>query len=802
MLVRVSKNIQSPTPRLIEIDVEKMSWDKFEKEGYSCEYIKESDITRLYFDFDYKMKEDESTPESIEYDYNLYMNAILPILRKNSSIYDFVYTNGSWFNEISYKISLHIIFKSKFIKRSIFDVHHEQSKKYIDQVFQGLNDQIKKDIENTVDNSVYGKKHWFRLPLGGWFNNDKPYCHIPQSNTEVSNYLVSFIKDYNGIVINPSQELLNSLEFYDEKEPKNAITNEESKNDMIEMLEMVKKTRFQEYKNWMDLFFLIKGQNLSKELFIRYSKESGFKKFSEEECNTIWYKTDAKKGYGFPLIHRWLEEDGVNWKAQFCKKKSNMISDLLKAFYEAGTLTDLAVSEIFYKNYKDSLYFTQQGWIHYNDYRGWEIGTDDDIIYPLMKLIGERFISFANKMKPKEDEKDEKEFSKKVKSIKKEGVRLCSASVCQKIIKTSKTLFKNDEIINEFDNKPYWFCFKNMKAIDLKTKQVIDVKKEDKITKHCGYDMPERNEKYIQEAIKFVKSIQGEDITSYMSCISTSLCGNPSLNQLIYIHTGIGGNGKSVIFKALRYVLGNYHGMLPIDNLTKNSNGKDSADSSLVSLNGVRCAQSNEPEDEKDTTIKVARVKEYSGEQFIKCRDLHKSAFQMRITFNLNLLCNTKPKLSKSDEAIERRIRCIPYPYKFVDNPDPTNPLQKSKDYNLEDHITTNEDFRNGFLYLLIDNWYMNQGKYIMNESQKQETEEYIKSNNPLLEFLNDYSSNTKETMNIRDLQKIFNNNYYNSNVSPQQFLTFTLQLGFKIAKEDKSNGHKIYIQKKLYEEN
>lgn len=821
MSIILSKNIYAKPQVLESVSIDSLTWNDLKKSMYSCEYLKDSEITHLFYDFDYKYENsfiakdtDNLSIEQIESEFNLYMSSIIPVLEKNSDIYNFVYTDGSYCDENSYKISFHIIFCSLFIEIKKFDIYCNESKNMIDKIFNGIKDnEIKRDISNSFDASVYGKKWWFRIPYGKM--KDKKTVHIPQRNKDPYHFFLTFINHENYKLLNWNK----AIESYDEKEKDNDIADgvrsessrddiaQIAQNDMLEMLEMVNKQRFKNYKDWMDLFFLIKGQNLPKELFIRYSKESKYKDFNEEDCNILWYKTDAQKKYGFPLIHSWLEQDGVNWKDIFCKKKQTMISDLLKAYYEAGTLHDLAVSGIFFKNYKDNLYYTQQGWIHYNDIRGWEIGTDDDIIHPLMKLIGEKFITFANKMKPKEDEKDEKEFSKKVKAIKKEGIKLCSASVCQKIIKTSKTLFKNDEIINEFDNKPYWFCFKNMKAIDLKTKQVIDVKKEDKIIKHCGYILPERIEEKINEASDFVKSIQGEEnFNSFMSCISTMLCGNPSLNQLIYIHTGSGGNGKSMIFKALRYVLGNYHGMLPIDNLTKNSNGKDSADSSLVSLNGVRCAQSNEPEDEKDTTIKVARIKEYSGEQFIKCRDLHKSAFQMRITFNLNLLCNEKPKLSKSDEAIERRIRCIPYPYKFVDNPDPNNPLQKPKDYNLEDYITTNEYFRNGFLYLLINHWFMNQGKYMINESQKQETEEYIKSNNPLCEFLDDYiaiaqndTPSLNETMNIKELYKLYKDNNYNSNITSQQFLKFTLQLGFKIAKEDSKHGHKIFINKKTF---
>jgi P4 family phage/plasmid primase-like protien len=797
-MIRVANSVfikkEDLSNRLKSISIEDITWEELKSNDCNVEYVGDVEYTRLFFDIDYKYEDKEKCGiDAMENDKNYYLDKILPILEKNSRIYDFVYTNGSYHNDNSYKISFHIIYDYMLIKKQKFTVKDEKVINFVKlRLFNGLDESILKEMVESLDDGVYANKSWFRLPYGKMPNKA---IHFPQVNTNPYQYALTWWRSYED-----NTEVFKNSEPSEPSKPSEAKNEqnvqEDYKSNMIEMLDMVKKERFQNRDKWIELFFLIKGRNLPKELFIRYSKESGYKNFNEDECNSLWYKTDADERYGFPHIHKWLEEDGVDWKNQFCKKKQNMISELLKSFYEAGTLTDLAVSEIFYKNYKDSLYYTQQGWIHYNNYRGWEIGTDDDIIHPLMKLIGEKFISFSNKMKPTEKD-DEKEFPKKVKAIKKEGVRLCSASVCQKIIKTSKTLFKNDEIINEFDNKPYWFCFKNMKAIDLKTKEIIDIKKEDKITKNCGYSLPERKEQNIEEATKFIKSIQGEDnFISYMSCISTLLCGNPSLNQLVYIHTGVGGNGKSVVFKALRYTLGNYHGLLPIDNLTKNSSGKDSADSSLVSLNGCRCAQSNEPEDEKDTTLKVARVKEYSGEQFIKCRDLNKSAFQMRITFNLNLLCNEKPKLSKSDEAIERRIRCIPYPYKFVDNPNPNNPLQKKKDYDLEDHITTNEAFRNGLLYLLIDHWYINKGKYIMNESQKNETSEYIKSNNPLSEFLDDYSPSDK-LMNIKDLYQQYKNSNYDSNITSHQFVKFIKQLDFEV-KEDKSNGHKVHIEKKL----
>ena len=581
----------------------------------------------------------------------------------------------------------------------------------------------------------------------------------------------------------PISELQKNLQNVIKNEKKIELEDEDCTSERSELinkyLEVIKKSRFKNYSDWFSLCKIMRKNNLSRDKFIKYSEESGYTGFNPEECNKLWFTIECKKTPGFPTLQKWCEEDGIDWKSMFCQKKNKMIQSLINGIKDFGKLTEFSVAEAFFDNYKDDFYHTPIGWLKYTD--KWEVGDDESIIFPFMKKIGQCFNSYAHTLK-----------DDLMVSMLKQSIVLVSYSFVSKVIKTARSLFKNDMILNKFDRKDTWFCFSDGKAIDMLTKNIIIIKKEDFIITTCGYPMPERNHIYMDEVKKIINGITSNYDNFMMMDAYDFQNGNP--DQIMKIEQGSGGNGKSLKNLLKIKSLGNYAGTLPIDQLTQFSSGRDSTNSGIASMRGKRYCQFNEPEDDKQITLKVGCIKELTGEAEITVRNLYEKSATMRIQFKPTIVCNNPPKLSKSDEAIERRIRVHDYPYQFVD--EPTLPHHRKKDTSLINRCETNENLQHAYLFLIIDKFTETKGRFIITEEVKQASNDYMKENNPIAIFMEDY---THSINFIRQpiLYKKYQNwcqDKFQEVVSSRNFASYIYQLKFKVI-PDLKHGNKIYCQ-------
>jgi phage/plasmid-associated DNA primase len=763
----------------------------------------------------------------------------------------FVFTNGS----TPEKLSFHIIFKKQFIKREKNIIPRED-------LVQWLLGDLYKSHRDIVDTQVYDPNRKMRLPYG--VGDGKTNPHIPNrfSVNDLNEFLINpIVPEIKVRQEEPKEEKKEVKEDKEEKEVEEPETDFSRKENMMKYLEMIKKERFCNRPAWLELGGLMRANKLSVKDFLRFSRESGYADYNEEDCYKLWYSLNEDKGCGFPKLQQWAEEDGINWREIFSKRQNSIVNQLLRGFKEYGKLTNRTVAEVFFHFYKKNLYYVGKEWIHYTEEKGWEFGDDDSVVYPLMKTIGDAFKSHVKGIKIPADLEEEELKKKRKEKLKmmEQSSKLADYTFCVKVIKTSRSLFRNDKIIQEFDCYPNWFCFKNQKAIDISTGEVIEIKQIHKILTTCGYNLPERKEEHIQRAEDFIKTFQPEHYDSYMSCLATSIRGG-NLNQVVFIHTGNGSNGKSLIGKLLTIILGDYSMTFPIEQITQNASSKSQANSDLAQSRGKRYAQSNEPpssneKNDKDSqiTLKTDKIKELTGDDRIRTRELYKGSTEFEIQFTLNILCNDPPKLSKNDGGIERRVKLIPYLYKFVDkevldeetkkydesrkelseelekiqekiriiqeetnektpnltrlqekeeqiHKELTNPFRfKLRDDELGTKLKQDKDLQDGMLYLLMNHWRKNNGKYIQNEVAKERSNEYMNDNNPLVEWLKGYNKTDKKDKKnyilVGQLLKTYNA-IWDSKLKSGKFTDFLEQAKIDVIRDD-SNGHKIFIEKK-----
>ena len=762
-------------------------------EEYPYEIL--DDVSRCFYDIDYKLsKEDEYETKKTELDD--WFSAMKYLSRDTEK--EFVFTTCHRYDEDCFKISYHIIFKNIYINRLKF----KEDGMY-EELYTWLLGDYFDVLKEHIDDSVYTRTRKLKLPYGK--DDNKPRIHLPYDfqTIELSNYTVSFKyllpenQEYMVYTWGEPTARSDKPEIKEIKEIKqNKANDTERQKNMKDMLEMVDKKRFKSYSEWFILLCLMKANGLDFDDFVRYSLQSGYDKFDKDDCMKKWVELKERDdNAGFKTIHKWLDEDKIDWKSQFCK--NSIVHKLLKAYNTDGCLNEKTVSQLFYDEKKDDIYYTNIGWIVYSNSlsgHSWKIvKEDDDIVLIFMKAMSDKMTSYINAEMRKN--KEDKDKLKQTSCLQKAMNCLSTFGFSMKCIKTAKCLFRNDKILEEFDQKPYWFSFTDQKAIDMVSGEVVDIKKEHKIVQTCGKNYKQRNDDDIKRALDIIKTIQPDEmIESYLSMLSCSFAGK-NINQRIFIHTGKGSNGKSLMGKFLQKALGEYAGLMPIEQLTQNSSGRDQANTSLACMRGKRYVQCNEPEDSKETTLKIARIKELTGDDFIMVRSLFEKASPMPINFTLNVLCNDIPKLSKMDGGIQRRIVCNAYNTRFCD--EPKEAYEKLIDYSLEEKIISDDNLQFGLLYLCLDTWKKHKGKYISNETIKKDTNEFIDSNNPLIDFMNDY----EESDDFKRSKVLFSefSSYCISMKIPtltnKKFNEFLFKLkDIKIVKDD-SNGHKIYVK-------
>jgi len=568
-------------------------------------------------------------------------------------------------------------------------------------------------------------------------------------------------------------------------------------------LQHIKKERFKDYLTWIQLCQMMIKNKLPRDLFIKYSKESGYIGFSKESCNDKWFEVveqKPKRVCGIPTIKKWLEEDGIDWKQflQDKKEDSGLLKEILNGWNAQGEFTDFNMATALYNAYKDNLIYTSQGWFHYTN--GWVLGPEESIFHPIIKLLTIDLLAYVEdkqqkcmqRMKAKanlSEQDKEIALSKLLKKMKSAVNKLQSASKIKSILEIAKSIFRDDNALDTFDQKPNWFCFKNQIAWDLKTKKIINIEAKDRILTTCGYDFPERKETDVKIVSDLFQQIT-PNLKSLLSALSLYMYG-VNFNELFIVFLGEGRNGKGLTTDILQLVLGNYYYSMPTEILTEQSKGKGQASPELAQARWARCCMGSEPDEGK--TIVKTQLNMLTGREKITVRALHRDPFSYQPSFTMGLMCNVVLNVAGGiNDAIKERMKIQTFPYTFVD--EPTQDHHRQKNSQLKDQVKTNVSYRNGLLFLLLDTWFENQGKYISCEDSKEQETSYAKQNNPLTDFLTDYESST-DFIRISELLKGYNSLAL-APLSIQKFKGFLEQSKVKIV-IDKSNGHKCFLKKK-----
>ena len=206
-----------------------------------------------------------------------------------------------------------------------------------------------------------------------------------------------------------------------------------------------------------------------------------------------------------------------------------------------------------------------------------------------------------------------------------------------------------------------------------------------------------------------------------------SMLGMANEECMFILHGKTTRNGKSTMLSAIHHLLGDYASVSPVSIICKSDRSKnaEAANPMLASLKGKRfvtMAESNQYGKLDEETIK-----QLTGGEEIKARNLYETATTFLPQFTLWLSCNDLPSVNDKSLFASDRVRVIEFNRHFKEN---------EQDKNLKNEFQTQEAMQGIFAWLVAGYFKYKRFGLRMSDDMRRVVRQYEKDNDLVLQFL------------------------------------------------------------------
>ena len=334
--------------------------------------------------------------------------------------------------------------------------------------------------------------------------------------------------------------------------------------------------------------------------------------------------------------------------------------------------------------------------------RTWFSVSDTDIWVKHAEPITDKIRTFtsalvSSKFQGELDEKDMKVLG-----------RLSTASQSKSFVEgciyflKAKLLY--DNFLDKMDTNGRIIAFADC-VYDLELQGYRATEPTDYIMTTVGYNRPDPEMSIQEELTAFMKSLfESEEKTMYLMRVLASSLFEGNKQQEFYVLTGSGSNGKSLLMTLLSKALGAYNGDMSYAALTSRRKAEN-AFSDWVKTRPMRFVKCLEPD--AKSMIQGNMVKKITGGDAMTERELHRNTQTWRPLFVFYLIANEVPRFDHIDEAVERRLRFIHFPFQFKDKEKLgeawQDDIHRQRDEGLMDKFEQDIRYGQQFLLMLID---------------------------------------------------------------------------------------------------
>lgn len=464
------------------------------------------------------------------------------------------------------------------------------------------------------------------------------------------------------------------------------MANASRVHDITTLLSLLSEERVRVYGQWLEVGIVLKclggGVMDDEEMFNAWvdwssqvplaGEEDAGREAHAEVCRAKWDTFVATGKYSVGTLHYMAKVDSpAQYAAQFSGIHGQRDTDTRSV--EAQQIADFLADR--YRDRYVTVPLPSGGfsWYQFFGHRWYDIGQTPASF--INQVIGEEFVGMLESINPDEPVHDNRlieafpQLAVDTKNVEKLRKLVCASyHSMMSVVKFAATRLQDSTFENRLDCAHNLICFENG-MYDLDTGVFRDGRPEDMVSISTGYDYTDRIDEDIRATIvEFKHAITGsQEMFDYtMDIEAYSLHGNTWI-QNMYIHTGTGGNGKSVNGILLRKAFGGYFYAPDVTLFTGKRSMVGGTSSELAKAKGKRLLLSTEPE--AGDTLQAARIKYFTGGEVIQARPLYKSPVEFQPQFTIHLQMNQLPNLSNFDGGVARRLKVVPYPYQFVAEP-------------------------------------------------------------------------------------------------------------------------------------
>jgi P4 family phage/plasmid primase-like protien len=637
------------------------------------------------------------------------------------------------------------------------------------------NDEIKIDIRSdggcifceptlakAADGTVVAQYKWIKTPS---IEEDGELADLEIIPQEVINYLGAIDPRYIGgqqiekvgdaVPVEASTEASDASEV---SEPKNEEVSAEASPKgspinqvLLKVIEALPVKYLDNYSEWVKIGMVLYNENFPLSDWEHVSSRSD--KYEEGACEKKWHTFQREKGTKVTGASLWklLKESNPSafWGLmEFRKDFWNLIE----------CVNHIDVARYFYNINPDAyLWEETMGWYTLNFNNIWK---HSEKAYPsgLKRHIADTMQDLANDTKKAELA----DYAKKMEAIKDNKVMqgqlldqhrkklgeifaayktFGSSDFCNGVMSFLPSFYAMENLQETMDMNREIFAFTDG-CFDLKKGVFRAISPHDYISTTTGFPAPKKSDPKVRTAIKkFLWTIfeNEEDVTYLCQVLASCLFGSNRWEEF-YVFTGTGGNGKGVISDLLKSCFGDYYLSVDITLFTKPLERKDQPVPALVEARSKRIMMTTEPE--SDDRLQSGLIKKISGGDIIEARTLHSKHIVKYVPqFKLILQVNDIPKVNKMDGGIERRMRIINFPFKFVSAEKMSKPEHRLGDPDIKDKLCKCVEWRDEFLLILTEIYASIKDLKALSppKSVAEATGEYFDDNNPIKTWLSNY---------------------------------------------------------------
>jgi putative DNA primase/helicase len=225
--------------------------------------------------------------------------------------------------------------------------------------------------------------------------------------------------------------------------------------------------------------------------------------------------------------------------------------------------------------------------------------------------------------------------------------------------------------IEQLDQHPHLLACGNG-VVDMRTSSLQIGQRTDWMTRGVEWD-------YVPEAAcplfdNFMEEIMcgDNDMIEYAwRVLGYCLTGETGARAFFVLH-GHGRNGKTTLTKAVQTLMGmKEHGlaqMAKFETFLQAQRTSQGADPDIASLAGARVVVASEVNPGNKYRLDSARIKQFTGEDWIKARQLYCPEFTFRPICKIFLVVNHIPHIDDSAVALYDRLHYIPFNYRVPDD--------------------------------------------------------------------------------------------------------------------------------------